>query len=354
MALRPVARPQLAGFTLVELLVVIAIIGILIALLLPAVQAAREAARRSQCSNNLHQIAVASHTFAEARKGLPPSDNGDCFLPWAAFILPYLEQEQQLDVWDTSARYFNLPSASGRDFPVYHCPTRSGAGDLQRGPNGGIRTPAFTESMTRSDGADGNTTPGPIGWSDYACAIGPRLAFNSDPDPFRGAFARTWVMFGSGCVGDDTTPSRENRWANNCQRRMQARHFDYHLKRGLQDIVDGTANTLMFGEKHMPRNSSDGPVYNGDDQNNYQRLAGHDGTQDPVTGKWTNEFYIVTNPTSNQPNETRMYSGAIHPSIAQFALCDGSVKGFRNTMAIEVLHRLSQRHDGFAVSPSDY
>ena len=123
----------------------------------------------------------------------------------------------------------------------------------------------------------------------------------------------------------------------------------------MQDLVDGTANTLMFGEKHMPLKASDQPVYNGDFQSVYTRFAGHDGTQDPVTGNWTTQFYIVTNPASTLAIEaSQMFSGAIHPTVAQFALCDGSVKAFRNTMALEVLHRLSQRHDGFTVSPSDF
>jgi prepilin-type N-terminal cleavage/methylation domain-containing protein/prepilin-type processing-associated H-X9-DG protein len=85
------AKPRPA-FTLVELLVVIAIIGILVALLLPAIQAAREAARRSQCQNNLKQIGLAMNNYESARKALPPG----CFLgegsAWSAFILPYLEE----------------------------------------------------------------------------------------------------------------------------------------------------------------------------------------------------------------------------------------------------------------------
>jgi prepilin-type N-terminal cleavage/methylation domain-containing protein/prepilin-type processing-associated H-X9-DG protein len=88
---------RFAGFTLVELLVVIAIIGILVALLLPAIQAAREAARRSQCQNNLKQVGLAIINYESATKGLPPG----CYLgegsAWSAFILPYLEEGNAFD-----------------------------------------------------------------------------------------------------------------------------------------------------------------------------------------------------------------------------------------------------------------
>jgi type II secretory pathway pseudopilin PulG len=80
-----------AGITIIEPLVVVSIIGMLLALLLPAIQAAREAGRKSQCLNNCRQIGLAIQQFHDARKELPPSRIGDRFLSWARLLLPYLE-----------------------------------------------------------------------------------------------------------------------------------------------------------------------------------------------------------------------------------------------------------------------
>lgn len=130
------------GFTLVELLVVIAIIGILIALLLPAVQAAREAARRMKCANNLKQITLAIHSYASALQVFPPgvvspnphtNDNGwdrpktphwSSDITWPTLILPYIGEQVIYDVYDFSQPAVSVANAMGRSQTVmmYVCP----------------------------------------------------------------------------------------------------------------------------------------------------------------------------------------------------------------------------------------
>src|SRR5262245_46188100 len=88
------------GFTLVELLVVIAIIGILMALLLPAVQGVRESARRTQCTNNLKQIGLGVHNYHDAFKKLPNAYSEKTGLSWQVYILPYIEQAARFEKFD--------------------------------------------------------------------------------------------------------------------------------------------------------------------------------------------------------------------------------------------------------------
>ena len=122
------------GFTLVELLVVIAIIGILIALLLPAVQAAREAARRLQCSSNLKQIGVAMHVYHDTNNRLPPGSYACCWGNWMVAIFPYMELQEMFDQYYHIGKYdedgadyrysdtANLPVTRHR-FAQFTCPS---------------------------------------------------------------------------------------------------------------------------------------------------------------------------------------------------------------------------------------
>jgi prepilin-type N-terminal cleavage/methylation domain-containing protein len=136
--------PCRPAFTLVELLVVIAIIAILVGLLLPAVQAAREAANRTQCANNLHQIGMAIHLYHDVYKHLPPSRVSETEGPsWAWLILPGLEQDNLYRQWQPGQPYPGLnpgdpltPQALtaasatlSNAVPVYFCPSRRAAED---------------------------------------------------------------------------------------------------------------------------------------------------------------------------------------------------------------------------------
>ena len=133
------------GMTLVELLVVIAIIGILIALLLPAVQAAREAARRMQCQSNLKQIGVALHNYHSAYASFPPgnfaktvgvcagsSTKSEDGTNWMILILPYLEQKSLYDSYDMTVSNESAENRQLRETPVntYACPSDVGTDEL--------------------------------------------------------------------------------------------------------------------------------------------------------------------------------------------------------------------------------
>ncbi len=127
------------GFTLVELLVVIAIIGVLVALLLPAIQAAREAARRSQCSNNMKQIGLAVLNYESAVGRLPAgsttetaSIGGPYYTTWTVEILPYLEQAPLYDLWDSKQDIIAATNRRLRETFVssYQCPSDQGLTEL--------------------------------------------------------------------------------------------------------------------------------------------------------------------------------------------------------------------------------
>ncbi len=207
------------AFTLVELLVVIAIIGILIALLLPAVQAAREAARRSQCSNNLKQIGLALHNYHDTFNSFPPARVRDqrCTdewnsnnISWHARILAYMEQSALYDAinWEVWPGW-NAPNDQVRNKVVtgYLCPSDSGDGGIMWTALDGTRVSGYAP-----DGALGHTN--------YVACVGDDPRLRTTTGESRGIF---FVM----------------------RRRIDGQASG---KLSFASVRDGTSNTLAFSE----------------------------------------------------------------------------------------------------------
>jgi prepilin-type N-terminal cleavage/methylation domain-containing protein len=122
-AVAPQARRHSAGFTLVELLVVIAIIGVLVALLLPAIQGAREAARRSQCQNNLHQMGFAMQNYHGARGSFPPAFLKPGNWGWSVWLLPFIEERNLYATLDPAHTVISVSPSTTKPLSAFLCPS---------------------------------------------------------------------------------------------------------------------------------------------------------------------------------------------------------------------------------------
>jgi prepilin-type N-terminal cleavage/methylation domain-containing protein len=317
------------GFTLIELLVVIAILAVLIGLLLPAVQKAREAASRLKCANNLKQIGLAFHNYHNANGALPPSRlDKDGGVTWAVLILPYIEEGNFYQEWDPHHWYYdqgpsNNPSVGdalrATQVRIYYCPTRrhpGGAGTISlRGD-----TPDMPWSGSRPH------YPGATG--DYACSVGDNLVDEYDGNGGNGAIVLAQLPW---TYTVNQPPKVLASWGS---------------QTSFGSITDGLSNTFLVGEKHVTPDKlgindanninttgGDGSIYNGDDPWVATRAA---GPQQPLALSPTDPF--------------RLQFGSWHPGVCQFVLCDGSVRAIPVTTSGRILGYLARRDDGQAFS----
>ena len=330
------------GFTLVELLVVIAIIGVLVALLLPAVQAAREAARRTQCGNNLKQLGLSAHTFTDTYNRLPPGGgrqggggglgNTD-FGSWLVYVLPYVEQNNLYTAIDSA------PGTVGRR--------------IQNAWNGRILPVVIKNFRCPSDEYDPRA---PV--TSYVASMGPQCApgpCSAAQSPYRtycngNAQTPPWGYASSTNYGDTTDPAQ----VRGLFTRQGA------LVR-LPMITDGTSNTIMFGEILAGQN---GDVYysigkNGSAGFNTGWAQTDSGVAMGVTIVPINTFLTYLDPNQNRCNQWQINVDnwnisfgfrSRHPQSAQFVFADGSVHLLKQSMSHMIYNQLGCRDDGQAAS----
>ncbi len=329
------------GFTLIELLVVIAIIGVLIALLLPAVQSAREAARRAQCTNNLKQIGLAMHNYHDANNVLPPGHRTAVFGTFQTFILPYLEGNPQYNAYNMYGRYWNPGQTSGGG----------------SGPANGIRYGSpinltvtrtiFNSLICPSD------TPLPsnlsvyngVTWHNYTVNFGNADIYQSlgtVPGGYTvGIYPVPWL--GAPFSDSDTTqrfyPSR-------------GRCYDFAT------ITDGTSNTLLAGEVIKGQGGDlRGFTWWGDAVSTSTYLPPNSTLPDVQNSAGYCKYPFANNPpciaaTAQFPPTYAWRSR--HPGGVNMAFCDGSVHFIKNTINLYIWRALGTTQGNEVVSADSY
>lgn len=365
-------QPRRQGFTLIELLVVIAIIAILIALLLPAVQQAREAARRTQCKNNLKNIGLAVHNFHDTYDALPPLVSHSGGPTFFFHILPYVEQSALYNLYDggatdgsqtTSLRhhmavnYDIIRNANLQDsvngIPPYHCPS--------------YRIP----SVQRNGDVGGDTrrhNNGPRG--DYAVVFTQGRGYDTNFD-FSATENSWWGHHNSGNLGDInrqkggiTTASSVGMTDDGGLNGLTGRQREQaKFQRVLTDMKDGTSNTAIVGEKFWTQEGMDHDTGRAEHNRYDHSIFVQDGAwreynvtrnmrfplrsgverDSGAEGCWAED-----DPTCTTIPRAAGF-GSWHVGIVQFLFGDGSVQALSDNIDLRTQHRLADRNDGETV-----
>jgi prepilin-type N-terminal cleavage/methylation domain-containing protein len=357
--------PRFRAFTLVELLVVIAIIGILVALLLPAVQAAREAARRSQCQNHLKQIGIGWLNHENTHGILPPSGwsawvvgdadiGNDSLQPggWMYQILPFIEEQDLRDVASDGDRFvitvmqrkaaLQLQSTV---IPIFHCPTRQTGQVIPFSMEQPKWTPKNSNRLAEVVCGDYAANAG-----DNPCGLefqkkGQDTPDNPDDDEcYDMDTVVQWIAprlkgyYGTLTKITDWAPLNSQSGVNFPGAEMKLSH-----------LKDGTTSTYMVGEKFLD------PDAYGDSNINFGHNHSYFQGFDWDTNRWASNFEkSMWLPLPDTPglNRYEMF-GSAHPGVWHMVFCDGSVQGMSFDIDGTIHRRLANRFDG-DVTTGDY
>ena len=294
------ARTNRAGFTLVELLVVIAIIGVLVALLLPAVQSAREAARRMQCTNNLKQIGLAAHNIHDNVGRFPSghkvtaATNGNnpvYFSNWAIQLLPYMEQQNLFARYDDTVPNIDAKNKAVREtyLATHTCPSELKPKQLlipeTGAPAGSGNGIAYMTGSYR--GMGGVSATGFDQWGGFATEV---LVNMAQGPGLRGILHTDWV----GGVPPE-------RFAN---------------------VTDGTSNTIFVGERSTRSRPARGTFW-ADSFNLYDISGAYRQSASLLPD------YDACGRIASDIAQCKYGWGSFHPGIINFVFGDGSVRGIR-------------------------
>lgn len=365
------ARAQRQGFTLVELLVVIAIIGVLVALLLPAVQAAREAARRSQCQNNLKQIGLAAINHLDSQKAYPSGGWGDGFVgspisgygknqpgSWQYSLLSYMELNnlRQLGAGTTvgtPAFQQAVTQVNTTPVPAFSCPSRRPAGvSIAMGMGSLVTDFRFLKDIAESSGIVKSDYAGNAGESKIFAANSPGNVMRTPTSIALGKTFTDWEDTEAPVISGRQTsvnPFFQNGVIHQRSEISEAR------------IEDGTSNTYLVGEKYVPAD-----VYAGTSSMTPPGFPSWGENQGMYSGfEWDNQRvawgadWPVDQQENFQPSQDRggvtgltpeRPFGSAHAGGFNMVYCDGSVHSIGYDIDVNTHRWLANRQDGNPVT----